>query len=257
MTDLASRTGIPLTGSSEEPLPGSVVRDLVAWTERDIDGLQRELAEAQREAEAEEFLLAQHPAALFIAREVEGGLSTGLAGRPTPEVFTPTDPLPSTDLWVATDVPTEATPVSAIPAVPAHAEAPAPTLLWEPDHDPLASAPVGPLAPVPVPSVALPETTVALTPSPTTPPATAPRANTTPRTTVVRRPSPTGTAPVASTAAQSGTAPAPALQPPHPVTRSEILEARGGSRSGHFLAHWMMKAGVALALIGILLLKFG
>ena len=40
------------------------------------------------------------------------------------------------------------------------------------------------------------------------------------------------------------------------ATRREILLSRQGSWSDRFQAHWMMKAGVAMVLAGILLLKF-
>jgi hypothetical protein len=222
---------LPIAGPPDEPLPGVVVRDLVAWSERTIDDLQLELKEAQRELEDETARLARHPAAVFIADEVRGGVHGVVGTYPTP------------DLPVAGST-ANGTGEEWLPA-----SAPATT-----NETPTA---IGPPSPVSAASSA-----------------GAVRANgvatrsTAPRTTVVRRPSssapatnslPNGQVPSSATATATeaegdGNDASAAARP---VTRSEIIHSRSGSRASRFMAPWMMKAGIALVLIGVLLLKFG
>jgi hypothetical protein len=47
------------------------------------------------------------------------------------------------------------------------------------------------------------------------------------------------------------------LDPHRPATRREILHGRRGSWTDRFKGHWMMKAGMAIALLGLVLLKLG
>lgn len=72
---------------------------------------------------------------------------------------------------------------------------------------------------------------------------------------MVRRPSPAGAPGEESLTAADGIPPLPGANPP--ATRSEIIDARENQWKSRIGAHWMMRAGVVIALMGLLLLKFG
>ena len=211
MTDLANRSGFTLPGHPDAPLPGPVVRDLVAWTEQDISAMERELDAALREAEVQELRLSRHPAAHLVAPP----------GAP--------EPVP---VWQAIG---SSTSVVADQAVLPDQWAPVdgPSAFSPPPLPPTASLPDGP----------------SHSEGNRLPPGVAPR------TTVVRRdPPPTAPEMVGLEAADEPVDPTYSLPP---VTRREILHGRRRSWADRFKGHWMMKAGMAIALLGLVLLKLG
>lgn len=141
------------------------------------------------------------------------------------------------------------TPVPA--SAPTPAPAPIPVSGWEPTIS--APPPGGALAGVPeatpTPAPVAPagrDSYAPVPPLPASPPSSAPR------TTVVVRPSAGGAAAGSAPAASAG----PAIYDPNAASRAGAGSHRR-SRSGWFRTHLMMKAGVALVLVGLLLLKFG
>lgn len=268
MTNLAIASD-QLWDPTDEALPGPVVRDLVAWSERDIDALQEELDLALWEAEFEERRLAGHPAARFMAPETEvGGLDANHWAAP------PTSTMPAVEPWVpdagpnlAAGYQTPAPDMAAVPVDPwipvtgtdhlAGHQASAPDVTpvpldpWVPvagpehlvDHE----GPAPTASPVPdLAGAGVSASPLAAYPEPAPPAglvttAPVPRA-TAPRTTVVRRAPAVGARSPASTSAAGSGAGAPrpmpgwsrppvlSRQPPGPIS-SAPAAARGPTAS--------------------------
>ena len=223
MTDLASTTISGINSLPAGAVPGSTVRALVTWTENEIDQLLRQLDEAEREATATE-------------REAER-----LSG-PSPVPAPVAGPVPAPVVG----------PVSGPMADPVPAPEPAG---WGHPEIGMTTGSVQPG--LSSPSHPGAEPAPAYRPSPSTGP---------PRTTVVVRPrasdptalagvTPPGSPAMAGYAFPVDTSPVPA--PGAVLYQPEGAPSHRPRRSGWFRTHLMMKAGVALVLVGLLLLKFG
>jgi hypothetical protein len=267
----------PSTSSSTEYVPGDVVRQLVAWSERDIEMLRAELDLLLRDAEAMEQRLALLDPAASPFNSQNGHL-TQLNGAPVvmpveAAEWRPQTEWPVSDLTVAmpaVPAPSDSNPTIAMPSVPA------PTV-----SDPTIAIPVvvaSPAAPAfPQPHASDPTTIVptvngsttwdpvvsepAGEPSSNAAPVGPPRSGRTGRTTVVYRPP--------LSAVPNGTDAPPVDERPDPdpsvaaaagsATRRENMRGRGqgGSLGDRLKGRWMMKAGMIIAVMGIVFLKFG
>ncbi len=297
MPDLTYATPVaspPGVDGSTEYIPGDVVRQLVAWSERDIDMLRAELDVALAEAEAVERRLALldpgasrtgTPAnpmppstdgpAVTPAEADEWQPLAGWVGS-DPSIAMPTVPAPAvSDPTIAVPVvhgpvsypsiamptvpaPTVSDPTIAIPAVTA---SPAWTAYPQPVSDPTAVVPAvtGPAAPGP----AGPESAVAPASTPSTPSTPPPgptgpgRTGRTGRTTVVYRPPASDLVEID----HSGNGGQPiddqiAADPSPPATRNDLVRGRA-SLGDRLRTRWMMKAGMVIAVLGLVFLKFG
>jgi hypothetical protein len=220
VTDLAHPALGGLDGLPPGAVPGATVRSLVTWTEGEIDLLLRQLDEAEREAGEAEREADQLAVSLSVpAPDFIPTPASAPTPIPAPAPTPAPAPIPMSDWKTTTSAPV---PGGAFAGVP------------EATPTPAAMAPSGRDGYAPVP------------PLPASPPSSAPR------TTVVVRPSAGGVAGGSSPAASVG----PAIYDPDSASRSGAGSHRR-SRSGWFRTHLMMKAGVALVLVGLLLLKFG
>jgi hypothetical protein len=290
VTDLAYVAPVgssPSTVGSTEYIPGDVVRQLVAWSERDIEMLRAELELLLKDAEAIEQRLALLDPGASRINWLNGHQAQPVA---TPAVipvgaaaWRPQNEWTVSDLTAA--VPTVSEPIGIMPAVPAPTVSdptiampavPAPTV-----SDPTIAIPVVPASPA-APSFAPPPVSdpTAIVPSvngsttwepavsepiggPSSSPSAAgpPTSGRTGRTTVVYRP-PLSAVPSGPDApvVEDGPDPDPNIAAAAgPATRREIVRGRGqgGSMGNLFRGRWMMKAGMIIAVMGIVFLKFG
>lgn len=218
MTDLAPTTISAIDSLPAGAVPGPTVRALVTWTESEIDQLLRQLDEAEQEATAAE-------------REAERLSGTAPAAAPVPAPVAGPVPAPEPAGW-------------------GH-----PEIGWGHPEIGMTTGSVQPG--LSSPSHPGAEPAPAYRPSPSTGP---------PRTTVVVRPrasdptalagvTPPGSPAMAGYAFPVDTSPVPA--PGAVLYQPEGAPSHRPRRSGWFRTHLMMKAGVALVLVGLLLLKFG
>jgi len=218
MTDLARPVLGAIDALPPGAVPGPTVRALVTWTEGEIDLLRRQLEDAEREAAEAE-------------READR-LSRPLLGTPSLSV--------STALQTPTPL-----------QVPVQTPSPA-------GIGPVIDTGIAAVGVPPGPTIPDPKGVAAHRPSPSAQ---------APRTTVVVRPRAVGTAtpargiepawlPVTATGASTANTTPSGGQDARPYRPARASSHRR-TPSGWFRTHLMMKAGVALVLVGLLLVKFG
>jgi hypothetical protein len=235
MTDLALRSDEGMNIGSADTVPGEVVRKLVAWSEREIDRLSKELELALMEAEAAERQVAQQPAAADLG---------AAAGHP---------PMPAGSTGAGVQpAPVGVNPGTAGQLAPVGPHAGAGGQPWLVGLDTGANQQPSPMDITQV----VPVTPAAPAPEEAQPPPAARRSatGTAARTTVVRRDSP-ATQATEPDLAEGASSEDDQVSP----TRSEMVRRPGRRTSlgGRLRDHWMMVAGIAVTLVGLVLLLLG